>query len=92
MQNYAGSILHHSGQAARYRNEAIAGKEKEFGEFCQTIALEQVIKTADTLLDKYDMGFFKSETIERLNKSDFSESRKKLIFIYKTRFGELKHK
>jgi hypothetical protein len=83
-------VIHYSGRAARARNQGIIGREDEFHAFSESVALEDVVATAEEVLrvsrapsDIYD------ETLSRLARSKLTSSRKKLIFNYKIAFDSM---
>jgi hypothetical protein len=83
-------ILHYSSQAARQRKRAVAGHESEFKAFQQTIRHADVLATARYVLKSSGMSqAFCDQTMNRLQRRALTESRKKLIFIYKRAFEAL---
>ena len=80
-------VIHYSGQAAAARNACILGWEDDFRTFSESVSLADVISTAKSVLDACDYpGEFSQPTMARLARSDFSISRKKLLFNYKIAF------
>jgi len=83
-------ILHYSPQAAFQRNNAVEGDEARFEAFSQTIRHADVLATAHHVLERSGMSqAFCEETTDRLKRRELTESRKKLIFIYKRVFETL---
>jgi hypothetical protein len=85
------TIMHYSGQAAAGRNAAIRGKEKDFGEFRGTVSLGDVINNADEYMQSCGIPWgIRTEVRERLSSTSLTDSRQKLMFIYKTAFEEIR--
>jgi hypothetical protein len=80
-------IMHYSGQAASARKAAIIGREGSFEAFKTSVSLDDLIADAkDVLLRASVPVEVCDETLARLSKSQLSESRRQLIFTYKTAF------
>jgi len=81
-------LLHYSTQAARFRKECVRGREEEFQRFAATVSLDNIRQVAEEIIaeaqlprEKYD------DFLNRLKEGDLSNSRKELIFCYKTELG-----
>jgi len=80
-------VIHYSGMAARAGGRGIVGHEDSFEEFRGSVSLEDVLATAgDVLRASAVSARFRDQTLARLAKSQLSESRQQLIFIYKLAF------
>ena len=87
---HAGTILHYSTQAAKYRG--LEGKqESEYQEFASSVALRYVLQTAEEVLEEGEVcPSLAGVILKRLRSSELSESRKRLMFNYKVRFGRIR--
>ena len=84
-----GRIMHYSGVAAKARNEGIVGHEDRFETFKQSVSMEDLLVVAERVLRSAGIpDRFRSEAMARLQRSELSESRKKLMFNYKLAFEE----
>lgn len=85
-------VLHYSSQAASARKVFVAGREHEFESFKDTVSLPDVLDNAETVLR--DAGVPEEERAKMLsrlsNSKKLSESRRKLIFCYKTMFESIR--
>lgn len=80
-------LLHYSPQAARARNQGIAGREDRFDAFKETVSLQNVIGAAEQVLEESALpDRFQDEALTRLEKRTLTPSRQKLIFNYKLAF------
>jgi len=80
-------IIHFSGQNAAKQNESVRGKESEFREFSRTVSVNDISRTARDVTT--GAGFapgLVAAAVARVEKSELTDSRKKLIFAYKTEF------
>jgi hypothetical protein len=83
------TLIHYSSQAVRARKAAVVGKETEFRRFAETVSLEDVLQAAQGLLRENNVpAAMTQETMERLHRARFTESRKMLLFIYRNAFLE----
>ncbi len=81
------TIMHYSGQAAAGRNAAIVGREEEFGAYRDSVTLEDVVGNAEHYMLSFGIpASIRAETLARLSASVLTDSRQKLLFIYKTAF------
>jgi len=81
------TIMHYSGQAAAGRNAAIVGREQEFEAYRNSVTLWDVVENGEQYMLAYGIpADIRSETVDRLAKADLTESRQKLMFVYKTAF------
>jgi hypothetical protein len=79
--------MHYSGQAGPARNAAVVGREDSFQEFSQSVTLEAVLATAESVLAASRVPApFRDGTLTRLTRSQLTTSRKKLMFSYKVVF------
>ncbi len=84
-------ILHYSGQAAAWRKAGIVGRELQFEEFRDTVSLRDVLSNADAVMVAADIpAKIRDETLSRLSRSPLSDSRRQLMFIYKTDFERIR--
>jgi hypothetical protein len=84
-------IIHYSGQAASARIAGIAGREDSFESFKGSVSLTDVIANArEVLLLAGVPAETREEAVTRLRKCELSESRRQLIFNYKTAFDLLR--
>ncbi len=84
-------VMHYSRQAGRARKAAIAGRESEFGNFAETVSLKDILETAEEVFRENDSPTpLAQEAIKRLERTEFTESRKMLLFIYRNAFLEAK--
>ena len=82
-------VLHYSGQAAKARNEAVAGHEAAFEAFTAAFTEETLLEEAAAVLAASAVpDEVREEAMARLQRSTLSPSRKKLAFAYKTAFEE----
>jgi len=80
-------ILHYSPQAGKQRNRLVQDHEESFEVFRSAVTHQDVLKTAKHVLQRSPMPQRCIEqTISRLNNRELTESRKKLMFIYKRAF------
>jgi hypothetical protein len=83
-------ILHYSPQAGNQRNQSVAGDEEQFEAFRQTVAHASVLATARHVLQHSGMSQpFCDQTIDRLKRRRLTESRRKLMYVYKRAFESL---
>jgi hypothetical protein len=83
------SVMHYSGQAGRTRKTATASLEAEFRDFADTVSLPDILATAEEVFCEYDSPTsVAQEAMKRLQRSKFTESRKRLLFIYRNVFLE----
>jgi hypothetical protein len=85
------TVLHYSQQAAAARNASVKDREADFRQFAETFSLGDILDVASEVMREncVPTPMF-SETIERLRRTEVSESRKKLAFIYTTAFAALR--
>ena len=84
------TVLHYSGQAARARREAVRGHEDEFRAFANSVSSAEVLATAEVVLEESGLADpFRSNTCERLERGELSESRKMLLFSYRMAFDHI---
>ena len=80
-------LLHYSGQAARYRERAVQGREREFARFAQTLRHEAVLAMAEKVMVEAGLpSEMVGKTLARLGRCKLTDSRKKLIFTYYAEF------
>ena len=90
------TILHYSDRAAKYRDDFIKkymnnGFEQEFSQFEASIKKEDIIATANDIMNRLEMSDYVSRFIvNRLKNSELSLSKKKLLFGYKLAFQRIK--
>ena len=84
-------IIHYSGQAARARKAGIKGRERSYSAFRTSVTLDDLVAMAQAALE--DAGVpseMREQALARLNSSQLSESRRQLIFCYKTALEKLR--
>lgn len=84
------TVVHYSGQAGAARAAKVAGHEREFEDFKDSVSLEDLVATMKTVLEsaRVPRGI-SSEALKRLSKSSLSTSRRQLMFAYKIEFDAL---
>ncbi len=86
------TILHYSGQAAAGRNAAIVDREAEYEEYRRTVTLRDVVDNAKQYMLSCGIpASIQAEVLARLSVADLTDSRRKLMFIYKTAFEDIRH-
>lgn len=80
------TVIHYSGQAARWRVAGIVGHEDSFEQFRSSVSLDLLLATAEDVLNESVPASFRGETLARLARSRLSESQRKLVFNYKLAF------
>jgi len=76
-------LLHYSRQAARHRERAIQGREKEFERFAQALRPDAILEVAEeTMLEAGVSAEMTTQALARLKRSQLTDSRKKLMFSY----------
>src|SRR3954466_8030547 len=66
-------IMHYSGQAGPARNAAVVGREDSFQEFSQSVTLEAVLATAESVLAASRVPApFRDGTLTRLTRSQLT--------------------
>jgi hypothetical protein len=84
------SIMHYSGQAGAARNMAVAQRQSAFCAFSETWSPQDILDVAAAIMTEHSVpAAISQETIARLRKANWSESRKKLAFIYSRAFEQL---
>jgi len=81
------SMIHYSPQAAAARTAAIRGCEDQFREFAESVCIEDIVEVAsDILIASGQPQDIAQDTLSRLQRSNLSLSRKRLMFCYKRVF------
>ena len=75
-------ILHYSGLAGRARAAAIHGHETEFEAFRGTVSLEDVLATAEKVLEPVP-AWLRDTTLGALARTELTTSKKRLLFAYR---------
>lgn len=84
-------LIHYSSLAGNARALGIVGREEVFEKFKRSVSLDEILITVQDVLLKSTLSTsLRSETLNRIAKSTLSESRMKLIFIYKCAFEATK--
>ena len=84
-------VIHYSGQAAAARSAGIVGREDSFRAFSDSVSLEDVLATAESVLRAAHVpAELRDETLSRLAKSQLTTSRRQLIFHYKVAFESMR--
>lgn len=80
-------VIHYSGQAGPARNRGIVGHEDDYEAFRDSVTLEDVIVEArDVLRSARIPDEFGHEALQRLARSQLTDSRRKLMFLFKIAF------
>jgi hypothetical protein len=84
-------IMHYSGQAALARNAAVVGREDSFQAFSQSLSVDVVLATAESVLKAARVpAVFRDGTLTRLMRRQLTTSHKKLMFSYKLAFDAMR--
>jgi hypothetical protein len=84
-------VIHYSVQAGLARRAGIVGREDTFRAFSGSVSLEDVIATAnDVLQAAHAPSEIRDDTLSRLSKSELTTSRQQLIFNYKLAFESMR--
>jgi hypothetical protein len=87
------TIMHYSGQAAAGRNAAIVGREAEYIAYRESVSLHDVADNAEQYMLACGIpAGVRAEALARLSAADLSDSRQKLMFIYKTAFEGIRNR
>lgn len=85
------SIMHYSGQAGAARNAAVAPHRVAFSEFSAAWSTQELLGVAAEVMTENSLPVaIIEETLARLRSATWSESRKKLAFIYLRAFEQLR--
>ncbi len=84
-------ILHYTRTAASHRNKAIQPWGEHYDDFSRTVNKDAFERSIREVLNDADMGEYISYRPEGGKLYELTESRKKLMFCYKNRFGELRN-
>ena len=80
-------VIHYSGMAARGRNVLVSGREAEFQRYAETVSADDFRATAAEVLDLAGVPqVLRASALARLRDGKLTESRLKLMFIYKQAF------
>jgi hypothetical protein len=81
------TVLHYSDQAAKHRAACVRGREEAFGEFRDSVSLDDVLATAeDVLRESASPPWVRQWVLGYLRSHGLSESRRQLMFCYKSAF------
>jgi len=84
-------VIHYSPQAALARRAGIVGREDIFQAFMGSVSLEDLIETAQSVLDAAHVpSEIRNETLSELERSQLTTSRQELIFNYKVAFESMR--
>jgi len=84
-------VIHYSPLASRARTARLEGHQDRFREFESSITSEDVLATAQEVLDESGVPpEIYNETLTRVARSQLSESRRKLVYCYKLDFEAMK--
>ena len=84
-------VLHYTPTAASHRNEAIQPWGEHYNDFSRTVGKEAFERSVKEVLNGAGMGDYISHRPAGGNPYELTESRKKLMFYYRNRFGELRN-
>jgi hypothetical protein len=80
-------IIHYSPLNGRARKKGIEGQEDKFKEFLGSVNLNQIAERTDELFTSNPIIHkYREATLKRIQSSKLTESRQKLIYIYKRSF------
>jgi len=80
------TVIHYSPLAGGARAAGIVGHEEEFERFRRSVSLEDVLATAEDVLDASVPPRIRDGVLAQLARRELGESRQKLIFNYKLAF------
>jgi hypothetical protein len=84
-------ILHYSSQAARWRAEAMVGREDGFEAFRGSVVLEDLVDIAEAVFTEARApALFRDATLARMRRGELTPSRQQLIFHYKLKFESIR--
>jgi hypothetical protein len=84
-------VIHYSPLAGQARTDRLEGHEDGFRKFASSISLEDVLATAQEVLDESGVPLeIYNEALTRVARSQLSESRRKLVYCYKLDFEAMK--
>jgi len=84
-------VIHYSSQAAAARKAAIVGHKLEFAAFRNTVSLRDVLRHAEaTLVRAGAPSEYRAAALSKLADNNLSDSRRQLMFNYKTAFESIK--
>lgn len=80
-------VIHYSALASSARNAAVQGREAEFEAFSDAFSPSDVIAVAAQIMRENGVPpRFSEETLARLRAANWTQSRRKLAFVYATAF------
>jgi hypothetical protein len=84
-------VIHYSGQAARARKAGIVGHDRAYEAFRNSVSLSEILCNAERVVHGAGLpAEAGAKILSRLAKSPLSESRRQLIFNYKTVFESMR--
>ena len=83
-------ILHYTRNAASHRDREIRPWQEDFLEFSRSVNKDSFQQTIEEVLEDADMCSYANHRPEGGGTYNLTESRKKLMFLYKMRFSELR--
>jgi len=84
-------VIHYSGQAGSARRSAIVGHEAEFDAYSSSVSLDDVLDEAEVVLEEAALPpQCRTTTLRRLASNNLSQSRRQLMFHYKTEFESMR--
>lgn len=85
-------VIHYSSQAAGARKAGVVGREREFEAFKDSISVDDLLRDAESVLVNAGLpAAYRDATLSKLATSNLSESRRQLIFTYKTAFKSVRY-
>jgi hypothetical protein len=80
-------IIHYSALSGKARADGIRGQEEDFARFKESVTLAHLVDAGNKVFDSSpQMEKFRESTLKSIASGDLSESRRKLIYIYKRAF------
>ena len=90
MPGLTGPILHYSPQAAGARRKVPGCRPQQYCDFHTKVAWNDIEETVRHVMEENDMRPYVDGTMNRLRRGQqLTTSRKKLMFTYKIRFGDI---
>ena len=84
-------IIHYSALSGKARANGIRGQEEDFARFKESVTSAHLRDAANKVFNfSPQMEKFRESTLESIASGDLSESRRKLIYIYKQAFESVK--
>ena len=86
--NLAGSILHFSKSATKYRKKIPDSQPVRYSQFATALRWDDVVQNASDVIKGEEFDTWRCGTLQRLKRGE-TESRKMLMFTYKVQFADI---